>query len=123
MADQAPPTLDHPALPSRRRGWPHTAGDGVPADTPVGHLNNARGALQAYRQAYGLSDLPAGLRVLLESVERRCTLAVRGLELVEADWSGGLHLVRGCACVANSEGQVIEMCTIHDPDDTGRRND
>jgi hypothetical protein len=43
---------------------------------------------------------------------------------VESDWNGGLHFAwPGCACVADKDGKIVVLCTHHDPDDTGRRND
>ena len=79
--------------------------------------------LQLYREVSGIGMLPDPVRELLTAVERRLRLTVQGLELIEAEWTGGLHFVAGCPCVADKDGTVVVLCATHDPDDTGRRND
>jgi hypothetical protein len=80
---------------------------------------NILGALRMDRQLNGWGLLPDRVRVLLVSAERRMTLALEGLELVEADWTGPLELVPGCACVRRKDGLVVLPCFTHDTREAG----
>jgi hypothetical protein len=95
----------------------------VLADDIEGHVRNGLAMLQGHREAYGLADLPDGLRELLEAVERRLRLALESFMLVEGARRGGLRLVDGCSCVVNPAGLVVLPCHRHDEDDTGTRHD
>ena len=106
-----------------RRGWPLTAGHGVTPDDPEGHVANALGSLRSLRQVGAFNVLPYQTALALETVDRRLELALQGIRLLIAKQEGGLHLSGACSCVLDAAGSTILPCVLHDPDDTGRRND